>query len=289
VYIVRTTLTYVCLAVVTPSLTRCAPQEPAGHSDFRILTWNVLWTNRDHPETAQFIRETAADVVFLQEVTPELEARLRLDLASLYSGMVFSSARSGRGYAILSRYPVIGNRHLANPQGGPPACWAELRTPAGRLQVLNLHLTNPRVLVGSWFDKIKSYATTAGVRLKEVRNFCDALKTGVPAVVAGDLNSLGCEPSITYLSRRARLTDAYRAVHPTPSKADITWTAQSDPLSPMKARIDYVFVSRELVPLEAHTGHTTLSDHQPVTVILRWQHKSNEDLDCPRPSSGERP
>ena len=288
-YIVRTVLAYMCLAVATPSLSRCAPREPADLGNLRVLTWNVLWTNRDHSGTARFIRKTAADVVFLQEVTPELEARLRPDLASLYSGMVFSSARSGRGYAILSRYPVIGNRHLANPQGGPPACWAELRTPAGRLQVLNLHLTNPRVLVGSWVDKIKSYATTAGVRLKEVRNFCDALKTGVPAVVAGDLNSLECEPAIAHLNRRVRLTDAYRAVHPTPSKADITWTAQSDPSNLMKARIDYVFILREFVPPQAKVERTTLSDHQPVTVILRWTHRSNEELDCPRPSSGERP
>jgi endonuclease/exonuclease/phosphatase family metal-dependent hydrolase len=56
---------------------------------------------------------------------------------------------------------------------------------------------------------------------------------------------------------------ALRAVHSTPSKADITWTAQSDPSSPMKARIDYVFILREFVPPQAKVERTTLSDHQP--------------------------
>ena len=281
-YIVNATLTCMSFAAATAALSRCTPSaQPASHCELRVLTWNVLRTNRDYLGVAKFIRETVADVAFLQEVTPELEAKLRVDLASLYSEMLFSSSGSGKGYALLSRHPIIESKHLANPRGGPPACWAELSTPAGRLQVLNLHLTSPTLLVGSWTDRIKSYASTTAVRLREVRYFCNAVKNGVPAVVAGDLNSFEFEPAITFLKSRARLADAYRALRPNPSMADTTWTARSDPSSPMKARIDYVFVSRELVPLEAKVGRTALSDHQPVTVLLRWKHRHNEELDCP--------
>jgi endonuclease/exonuclease/phosphatase family metal-dependent hydrolase len=289
-YIINIALACMCFSAVTAALSRCATlAQPASRCELRVLTWNVLRTNRDYRGTAKFVRETGADIAFLQEVTPKLEAKLRVDLASLYSEMLFSSSGSGKGYALLSRYPIIESKHLANPRGGPPACWVELSTPAGPLQVLNLHLTSPTVLAGSWTDRIKSYASTTAVRLREVRHFCNALKNGVPAVVAGDLNSLEFEPAITFLNSHARLADAYRTVRPNPSTADTTWMAKRDPSSPIKARIDYVFVSRELVPLDAQVGCTTLSDHQPVTVILRWTHRSNEEIDCPRPSSEERP
>jgi len=240
------------------------------HSGLRLLTWNVLHGNRQYRGVAAVLRSADADVVCLQEVTPGLESCLRESLADRFPHMVFGARSSiGDGYAVLSRFPVTETEHLQNSGLGRPAGRVEILTEAGRIQVLNLHLTYPQVGSGSLVERAQSYVETAAVRRVEVQHFCKSLDASVPALVAGDFNSFEDEASVRYLSEELGLVDAYRALHPERSVADVTWCQNGDPAALMQARIDYVFASRALSPLAAEPISSLLSDHRPVTAVFR--------------------
>ena len=238
--------------------------------ELRVLTWNVLRSNKDYAGVCKVIRESGADIVCLQEVTPELETAIRKRLARPYAHtIVRSSGKSSAGYAVLSRYRIVGKKHLEGPGGARPAGWVKVATLGGAVQVLNVHLTTPPVLSGSLRDRFNNYARTTGARLKELRHFRAQLAEGVPALVAGDFNSLETEAGIAYLRNDGGLVDAYRALHPQPSPADITWRLGNNPQSLAQTRIDYIFASPSLVPVKAEVLKSNLSDHRPVRVVFR--------------------
>ncbi len=62
---------------------------------FTIATYNILYRNRDLPKLVTTLRETAADVVALQETNPESEKFLREKLAREYPHMAFRAGQHG--------------------------------------------------------------------------------------------------------------------------------------------------------------------------------------------------
>src|SRR5262245_55782452 len=91
------------LAIVTGCRSTRHAEVPAG-PNFRILTYNVNWGGA-HPElAAQAIRDSGADIVCLQETTPDWETNLRSELGKEYSLFKFhhSQTRYGGGLAFLS-------------------------------------------------------------------------------------------------------------------------------------------------------------------------------------------
>ena len=260
------TLGAVALAVAGP--VGCAGR--GDSSGFRVLTWNVLRRNTDHADTVRVILESDADILCLQEVTPDLERTLRRELGSHYPFLY-----CGGEYAVLSRYDLVEGRQLQHPPDSPrgrDACWVRVRTPGGVLQVLSLHLTTPRVLSGSALERIRSYAETAVERAREIRHFCSQLEENTPAVVLGDFNSLEGEPGIAFLVGARGFKDSYRTVHPDVSVANATWRAHGDDRHALQGRIDYVFCSPELAPTKAQVIHDGASGHWPVLASLLWAH-----------------
>lgn len=247
----------------------CGCAGPSPDPRFRVLTWNLLWSNTDHAAVAGQIRSSGADVVCLQEVVPEMAAALDGALAKEYPHRAFRPVvGSGEGYGLLSRHPIARQDHLPNPHGGPPAIRALVAAPAGPVQVLNVHLTYPAVMTGSLARRLASYGATSQIRLAEIRLFSRTLSRDVPTVVAGDFNSLEGEPCLAHLAGTVGLADAYRTLRPDITAKDNTWRPELGSPAPI-ARIDYVFASPALVPLEAAVLPIRVSDHCPVAVTFR--------------------
>ena len=250
-------------------LASCASTAPAG-GELCVLTWNVLYLNTHHADTARLIGESGADIVCLQEVTPDLETALRRDLAGLYPAMVFDAVpRAGSGTAVLSKFAFEVSRRVPHPYGTLHAHRVRVRTPLGPVQVLNVHLTAPRVLSGTAVERLHAYSRTAAVRDRELRHFCGDLESGVPAIVAGDFNSLENESDIVYLKETLGLVDVYRILHPRRSDEGTTWRAHGDDDTLIRARIDYIFASPDLAASEAAVLRSCASDHWPVRAVFR--------------------
>lgn len=207
---------------------------------------------------------TAADVVGLQEVDRHFSSRSEFEdqtarlAAALGMQWVFganldrdpsgeSDRRRQYGNAILSRFPITSWSSIPLPrfpgteQRGLLA--ATLDVDGVPLSAFCTHLQNGR----------------RSVRRVQVDEIVSAVESSDPPVVLmGDLNATPGSPEVRELGRH--LVDSWRTAgygagftHPTrrPSR-----------------RIDYVFVSADLVVQSATVVHADASDHLPVLAAL---------------------
>ncbi len=240
----------------------CAgPAEPPP-GRFTIATYNVNLRMPGAAETVSAIEAADADIVCLQETTPEWARLLRERLGGRYPHMAFrhAPADSGGGQAVLSRLPF---REVARHQ--PKGAWFPgwllvVEGPAGPVQVLNVHLTPPVDEAGEL--SLRMYWATRELRRDEMASLYGLLDRRAPTVVLGDFNELSAGPAVGFLRRRGFTSALGR--HDAFSD---TWRASDGPLSP-SARIDHIFHSPELRCLSARVLREGGSDHWPVVAEL---------------------
>jgi endonuclease/exonuclease/phosphatase family metal-dependent hydrolase len=184
-----------------------------GSSSLRLLTWNVRDLKGDHLAVTRVIRSADADLVCLQEAPRWPGSRWRLAALARSSGLLYvAGGRDSAGAALLCSLPtrVDGARCLRLPvrdrtrflELPPPrprgAVLATVRLPGGtRFALACVHL-----------------GLRPAQRLDHARRLHRLLgATGLPAVVAGDLNEPPDGPSWRLLADLA--ADPWPASAPT--------------------------------------------------------------------------
>jgi endonuclease/exonuclease/phosphatase family metal-dependent hydrolase len=226
------------------------------HFGFDVRGWSDL------EGVARAIEASGAEVVGLQEVSRGwyvngaadmlawLQRRLRMPHAR------FAGASDAIwGNALLSRYPIVAGEVVRLPREGVPlrrsALRAELDLGAGRrLSVVVTHLHHVEGPDG------------ARVRLAQVPRLVE-LVAGRPAtVLMGDLNAEPGSAEIGLL-RSAGMTDAFTAAAGGPADA-LTWPADRP-----DRRIDWIWVSGDLVATGFAATTSTASDHRGIAVTVQ--------------------
>jgi endonuclease/exonuclease/phosphatase family metal-dependent hydrolase len=159
---------------------------PSG-PHFRALTYNINW-GMPRPElAAEIIRNSGAEIVCLQETTPDWAAQLKAALSREYPYMDFrdSLGRMGGGLGFLSKVPQTEVAYIPSDTGWFDGWIRQFQTPIGPVQILNVHLHPPVSERGGW---IRGYLFTGKDRLREMQRFYPARKTGLPTLVVGDFN-----------------------------------------------------------------------------------------------------
>lgn len=103
------------------------------------------------------------------------------------------------------------------------------------------------------------------------------IAAGLPAILTGDLNIDEDNPAYAVLTRPTapnaiRWIDAFRAVHPTRTPDELTFTAFKG--GTVGSRIDFIFHTADFTATAAAIDRTSRdgrypSDHYPVTAVLR--------------------
>ena len=227
--------------------------DPTG-TPLRVMTFNHLYSNRDLEDIKAAILRGDADVVALQELTPEIAAGLRRDLRGRYPYMDLrpaSEATRTDGIGLLSRLPFADARY-DEAYGGQRVT---VRVGQQEVALINLHLNLPFGERAS--DRFLAYS--AQRREPQFR----ALERAVteypgPFLVVGDFNLSDREPGYGRLERL--MTDVYRR---TRTGFGFTYPALGTfrglPVPPL-VRLDYVWV-RGLEPVTASRDCRTGSDH----------------------------
>ena len=233
----------------------------------RFMTYNL------HAETLQLepmlalIRESKADLVALQELSPEMAQAIEASLATDYPYRALhpSSENPIWGQGVLSRHPIQADEYWRIALGHQRVV---LDLQGAPLTLSNTHPVHPfRLREGELFNS-DGHRQEVNVVLSRVENDRGAI------IIAGDFNM--SDQSSTYLRIRQRFNDAYREsgwglgfTFPDFSYAN-AMTVDAPLLSmfirPM-ARIDYVFHSAELAARSARVlADSGGSDHRPVLV-----------------------
>jgi vancomycin resistance protein VanJ len=244
------------------------PRPPrADGPQVRVLTLNQHRTNRRVEELVAALRVQNADLVALQEVSPEVAAALGQQLRELYPYQVLRPAADDSGLGLLSRFPL----RALGTQGDQVGQWAQLLVGGSELTVANVHLPSPSFAARplSFAPAVPlptSYDTTA--RDETVAALLEAAGAQQgPLLVLGDFNLTEREPAYALLA--AQLTDSYRA-----AGWGWGWTFPDTkrlfkiPYPYPLLRIDYVW-ARGVAPRSAHTAcGQSRSDHCAVVAAF---------------------
>ncbi len=240
------------------------PRKPIpGPAHLVLATYNVNFGLAGDPATLAAIRAINADVVLLQETSWMWERAIRAGgLGKRYPHMVFhhSPRWPAGGLAFLSRYPLEGLRLSPSKLGYFPAWRVVVRTPAGRMQLVNVHLKPPVSKSGSY---VSGYFVTPKERAAEMKGHLALMKPGLPTIVAGDFNEqsggglgvLGKQNMISALPRFAPSANTWR------------WPVGSLTL---RQRLDHIVHDpAQLTCLGARVLKMGRSDHLPVVARFR--------------------
>jgi endonuclease/exonuclease/phosphatase (EEP) superfamily protein YafD len=230
--------------------TRASCPDPAGPA-LRILTLNALFGAADPVATVEAVRRYRADVLAVQELTPEFVCGLATAGAGDLLPHVHADARPGAaGTGLWSRYrltplPPVPGLFLAAPSAGI--------TVAGQPVTLrSVHPVAP--IMGRqhrWHQDL--------ARLREALT-----ATPGPQVVAGDFNASRDHRPFRDLLAAGFADCADIAVQR--SWPGLTWPA--DRRLPPVMRLDHILVSPGIAVSEARTVQIPGTDHRAVLAVL---------------------
>jgi endonuclease/exonuclease/phosphatase family metal-dependent hydrolase len=265
------------LAASATMPTSAPASEPAEENRWRatVATLNVYFDNQFPDLAVTAIRDSKADVIFLQETTARLEQRLRKELKDSYPHMFFKGG-SGRiptdRFSILSRNPIEKPRFLPPKQGLFGTVIAQTVIDGRRLQLANVHL-KPLLLPSNArpAQYLQAFRALDKAHEAEIRYIVQNLDPKLPTILAGDFNSIPGSSAPRLLSEKS-FRDAFKPRAEEGTDHDggpPTWQFDSQ-LGPVRLRIDYVFYSKELAVRGGDVVRGTGSDHSLVIAELGW-------------------
>jgi endonuclease/exonuclease/phosphatase (EEP) superfamily protein YafD len=224
---------------------------PPGTATIRLVTANLLLTNTEVEELAGDLAATDADIILLQEVTPEHLADIRfVGLLQQYPYHVLDARAGFHGSAILSKLPVAGG--AAFLLAGSPMTRADITTSVGAVTVINVHTVAPinESQARRWRGQFDLLAQQNG-------------ETDGPLIMAGDYNATkDHSPMDGVLASGMR--DAYSDAG---TGVGATWPQWGSPMVPVM-RLDHVLVNDQVTVLNARLEPNRGSDHLRLAVEL---------------------
>ena len=236
--------------------------------ELRVMTWNLAAGSRSAADTVAGISGSGADLVALQELTPDVATAIGADpaLRARYPYRILEAQDGTEGLGLLSRLPLVTGGYSV----GPPVLRAGLLLQDGRsVQVLDAHPIAPDVMqVGA--VPVGLDTRQRDTELQAIRDAVAALPDPGAALVLGDLNLTPFEPGYGMLtggSPGPALADAHEAVG---TGTGFTWRPSSlEGLKIGLLRIDHVLSGAWLRPIAVREDCALPGDHCRLLVTMQ--------------------
>jgi endonuclease/exonuclease/phosphatase (EEP) superfamily protein YafD len=237
------------------------PPRPVAPT-LRVVTANLLSGNRRIADLGRQLMLDAADVVVVQELTPEhLDGLRAAGLLDVMPHQVLDPQPGYHGSGLLARWPIDEAAVLDVHGMGMAA--ATVHGPAGPVHVVAVHVVNPARtgMIPVWQDQLN---WLAGYARRAVR----------PVVLAGDYNATTAHRGIRVLAA-AGMVDAHDAAG---RGLGLTWPQRSYagggrwPAWPVM-RLDHVFVTAASAVRSVRTAVSAGSDHRRIIADLVVQQR----------------
>lgn len=238
------------LAVTPRAVGDSAPA--LGGTSLRVLTANLRLGRADPRAIVDLVRRTGADVLSVQEFTPQAGAGLdRAGLTRLLPYKVTMPMEGAQGSGLYARHPLRALPTFRVADIGLAMPHAEMRLPGGhRVEVLGVHLARPMspAGVGQW-------------RRAFVLIPADA-RRGVARIVAGDFNA-----TLDHAPLRGLLGKGYVDAADATGKGLIPTFQKAWWIPPIT--LDHVLVDSRCAVRRADVYALPRSDHRAVFAEVR--------------------
>ncbi len=242
--------------------------DEALRRQIRLLTFNTFAKQTDIDDTFDVIAASDADVILLQELNVHLTERIADELYVEYPYQFLRPRGiSVTGMGIISRFPLEAGRYWREGHDRWGMQYAWIDADGTRIALFNMHAMSPFAEATRVYD-----LTRRAADIDILMGWLDA-NAGHPAITAGDFNLT--DQTEHYARITERLIDAHRAAGwgfaPTFPNFNRSTYDVAPPMRwiPPLIRIDYIFHTPDIRPLEVTTLSTTgASDHYPVLAIL---------------------
>jgi len=228
-------------------------------STITLLTYNVNFGRTD-PGVVKILDTLDADIVCLQETTPDWENLLRKNMSQKYSHILFKHCCRAGGLAVLSKFAIKKDTYISNDIGWFPGWWLLFDTPLGEIQVLNLHLKPGINEKGKAGFLAREFFKAQKLHIKELTLFMTYLNPDIPALILGDLNENDKSRAMKWLRKKMGYTDALRLF----DKNSRTWE-----WGILRGRYDHILFDNTLKCTHTKVYHQGVSDHFPVVGSFR--------------------
>ena len=215
------------------------PRAYAGNAALKVVSFNILYKNRQNDKIAEYLNKEDADIILLQEYH-EYHSPLVKQLKAKYPYQHVCIKKPYCGLALLSKTPFNNLESLPRSFKTPPVISAEFKIKdAEPVRIIGTHIRWPfKPHQQSWnMEWLTSYTN----------------KVKKPVILLGDFNHT---PWSWRLSKFAFETRLKR--HATFSKSWPAFSGYSVFL------IDHVFSSKEVTNIKTSVGPNLGSDHLPV-------------------------
>ncbi|MBI1277881.1 MAG: hypothetical protein GC179_07115 [Anaerolineaceae bacterium] len=225
---------------------------PAEAPRLHLRSFNINKDNQQVDQMLRVIRESDADVVAIQELSPWVAQAADEQLAQFYPYRALHPQTDFSGQGVLSRFPLsndefwqinLGHQHVDMDWNGQT------------ITLFNVHPIHP--LRGFRFD-----GEARAMEVNDVLRRAGSVTT--PLLIVGDFNMTNLSDDYAHVTDH--YSDTYEQVgwgmgFGFPNFANAFHIRFVPPL----ARIDYIFHDTHFQPLEIHVGSDSAgSDHFPV-------------------------
>ncbi len=240
------------------------PRDPTpGVPHFTIETFNINSDDAEDSATIAAVGAANADIVCLQEVTHAWVKSLEAKYADKYPYRLYVPQDGASGLGALSRFPLLHAGFIQGPFGWHPAWHFHVQTPAGWLQVLDVHLRSGTEGDG---NAVNSYLTVDADHAYEMKLFQNQLDPSLPTMVVGDFNEGPDGGAIRYLEGLG-FTDVLWLYHPG------QWTSRRTSVANQFTQdLDHILFDSSVEPLNAWVLLDGNSDHIPVIAHFQAAH-----------------
>jgi vancomycin resistance protein VanJ len=235
----------------------CPPDECVP---LTAMTYNLLTNATDPDALVEMLRDSGADIVALQEVSPSRANLLERELAAAYPHRVLYDLGIP-GVGLLSRHPILEHELFYLQAQTHPYLRATLDVEGAPLTVIVAHPPPPG-LVGRTI-RIHPQAPL------DIASVTEMAASGGPTLLLGDFNFTD-QNDVYRIVTRAGLRDAFREAgwgfgltHPRRLPQHGSF--------PLLTRIDFIFYTGDFEATRAWVGPDAGSDHLPVLAELVWR------------------
>jgi endonuclease/exonuclease/phosphatase (EEP) superfamily protein YafD len=269
---VKNTLLYLLLTLIASYYlyTLHQPFVPKAISDdknstLKLIQFNLNFENRRMDEVVAYLKDSSADVITLQEVTPAHQEKLE-ELKEEHYLIEFSEHYPYIGWkkgaypyqrycefssvgavAILSKHPFNVEKSACLHQQG--ILWSEIKVDETSINIVSLHTYWP-------------YPYKQSEQIEVIKPLFKHIQT--PTIIAGDFNAVAWSHTVKTIEDASN----------TQTIKGLRWTielASQLPLFPyLKLPIDHVLISEEFEAESIYIDKDLGSDHLPVVSSLKY-------------------